>query len=388
MSKSSRSAAQHSSTRPTADRNPLGAVKDTVEKLDRRRSLGINPDRRQSGRRAPATSSHPQDRVTSMDGSINGTPRVFIGIDVSKSSWDVHLLPEGRSFTIRVAEGAMERLRGKLGSPAASLVVVEATGGLERELVTELIDAGWAVAVVNPRQARDFAKACGQLAKTDPIDAETLALFAQRIQPRPAQKTPEKQYELDALVTRRRQLVSLRSMEKMRRQQAVHKATSRSIDKVLKVLDQQIAALDKAIARLIEADDDWRAKREVIESVPGFGSTTSATLVAELPELGRLNRREITALVGLAPFNHDSGKFRGQRRIRGGRGAVRAALYMATLTAMRCNQKLRPFAHRLHKAGKAFKVVITACMRKLLTILNTLVRTRTRWIPDPTVEQR
>ena len=189
-------------------------------------------------------------------------------------------------------------------------------------------------------------------------------------------------------MTRRRQLVGLRSMEKMRRQQAAHKATSRSIDRVLKVLDQQIAVLDKAIARLTEADDDWRAKREVIESVPGFGSTTSATLVAELPELGRLNRQEIAALVGLAPFNHDSGKFRGQRRIRGGRGAVRAALYMAALTAIRCNQKLRAFAHRLHKAGKPFKVVITACMRKLLTILNTLVRGRTPWTAHPAVAQR
>jgi transposase len=391
MSKSSRSAAQHSSTRPTADRNPLGIAKDAAEKLDRRRSLGISPNRRQSGRRAPAASSHPQDRVPSMDGSAIDTPQVFIGIDVSKSSWDVHLLPEGRSFTIRVDDGAMERLRGKLGVPTASLVVLEATGGLERQLVAELIDGGWSVAVVsvavvNPRQVRDFAKALGRLAKTDRIDAHTLALFGQRVQPRPAQKTPEKQQELEALVTRRRQLVSLRSMEKMRRPQAVHKAASRSIDKVLKVLDQQIAALDKAIARLIEADDDWRAKRDLIESVPGVGSTTSATLVAELPELGRLNRQEIASLAGLAPFNHDSGKFRGQRRIRGGRGTLRTTLYMAALTAMRCNEKLRAFAHRLNKAGKPFKVVITACMRKLLTILNTLVRTREPWVAHPTVE--
>ena len=266
--------------------------------------------------------------------------------------------------------------------------MLEATGGLERQLVAELIDAGWTVAVVNPRQVRDFAKALGRLAKTDGIDAETLALFAQRVQPRPTQKTPEKQQELDALVTRRRQLVSLRSMEKMRRPQAVHKAASRSIDKVLKVLDQQIAALDKAIARLIEADDDWRAKRDLIESVPGVGPTTSATLVAELPELGRLNRQEIASLAGLAPFNHDSGKFRGQRRIRGGRGALRATLYMAALTAKRCNEKLRSFAERLHRAGKPFKVVITACMRKLLTILNTLVRNGKPWTPHPLVEQR
>lgn len=323
-----------------------------------------------------------------MDGSVIETPQVFIGIDVSKSAWDVHLLPDGRSFTVRVDDGAIERLRERLGSPEAALVVLEATGGLERRLVAELIDAGWSVAVVNPRQVRDFAKALGRLAKTDGIDAQTLALFAQRVQPRPTQKTPEKQQELDALVTRRRQLVTLRSMEKMRRPQAVHKAASRSIDKVLKVLDQQIAALDKAIARLIEADDDWRAKRDLIESVPGVGSTTSATLVAELPELGKLNRQEIASLAGLAPFNHDSGCFRGQRRIRGGRSALRATLYMAALTAKRCNEKLRAFAERLHRAGKPFKVVITACMRKLLTILNTLVRSGKPWTSHPLVQQR
>jgi transposase len=323
-----------------------------------------------------------------MDGSVIDAPHVFIGIDVSQSSWDVHVLPEGRSFSIRTGDGAMERLREKLGSAERALVVLEATGGLERPLVAELIDAGWTVAVVNPRQVRDFAKALGRLAKTDRIDAETLALFAQRVQPRPTQKTPEKQQELDALVTRRRQLVHLRSMEKTRRTQAVHKTASRSIDKMLKVLDQQIAALDKAIARLIEADDDWRAKRDLIESVPGVGPTTSATLVAELPELGRLNRQEIASLAGLAPFNHDSGKFRGQRRIRGGRAAVRTSLYMAALSAMRCNQKLHAFAVRLRKAGKPFKVAITACMRKLLTILNTLVRSGKSWTSHPLVEQR
>lgn len=323
-----------------------------------------------------------------MDGSPAEQPQVFVGIDVSQTSWDVHLLPEGRSFSIRVDDGAPERLLKQLGSPEKALVVVEATGGVERQLVAALLDAGWTVAVVNPRQVRDFAKALGRLAKTDHIDAETLAIFAQRVQPRPTQKTPEKQQELESLVVRRRQLVSLRSMEKMRRPQAVHKTTAHSIDKVLKVLDQQIAALDKAIARLIEADDDWRAKRDLIESVQGVGATTSATLVADLPELGRLNRQEIASLAGLAPFNHDSGKFRGQRHIRGGRAPLRTTLYMAALTAMRCNDKLRAFAERLHKAGKPFKVVITACMRKLLTILNTLVCTGTAWAPHPAVEQR
>jgi transposase len=323
-----------------------------------------------------------------MDGSATEVLQVFIGIDVSKSFWDVHLLPECRSFTIRVDDGAVDRMREQLGSPQGAMVVVEATGSFERRLVVELIDAGWIVSVVNPRQVRDFAKALGRLAKTDRIDAETLALFAQRVQPRPTQKTPEKQQELDALVTRRRQLVGLRSTERTRRQQTTIKAALRTIDQVLKVFDRQIAALDKAIARLIEADDDWRSKRDLIESVPGVGPTTSATLVAELPELGRLNRQEIASLAGLAPFNHDSGKYRGQRRIRGGRSALRTTLYMAALSAKRCNEQLRTFAERLHNAGKPFKVVITACMRKLLTILNTLVRNGQPWTSHPLVEQR
>lgn len=323
-----------------------------------------------------------------MDGSATEVLQVFIGIDVSKSFWDVHLLPEGRSFTIRVDDGAVDRMREQLGSPQGAMVVVEATGSFERRLVVELIDAGWIVSVVNPRQVRDFAKALGRLAKTDRIDAETLALFAQRVQPRPTQKTPEKQQELDALVTRRRQLVGLRSTERTRRQQTTIKAALRTINQVLKVFDRQITALDKAIARLIEADDDWRSKRDLIESVPGVGPTTSATLVAELPELGRLNRQEIASLAGLAPFNHDSGKYRGQRRIRGGRSALRTTLYMAALSAKRCNEQLRTFAERLHNAGKPFKVVITACMRKLLTILNTLVRRGQPWTSHPLVEQR
>ncbi len=305
--------------------------------------------------------------------------QTFIGIDVSQSSWDVHVLPAGRSFSIRVDDGAAERLLGQLGSSEASLVVVEATGGVERELVGALLDAGWTVAVVNPRCVRDFAKALNRLAKTDRIDAQIIAEFACRVQPRPTQKTPENQQRLDALVTRRRQLVGLRSMEQARKHQAADRTAKQSIDKTLRFLNRQVTELDRAIAKLIDADDDWRTKRNLIQSVPGVGPTTSATLIAELPELGRLNRQEIAALAGLAPFNHDSGQFRGQRRIRGGRSALRTALYMAAFVAKRCNPTIHDFAQRLHQAGKPYKVVHTACMRKLLTILNTLVRTGTPW---------
>jgi transposase len=308
--------------------------------------------------------------------------QTFIGIDVSKSSWDVHVLPAGRSFSIRVDDGAAGRLLSQLGARDASLVVVEATGGVERELVGALLDAGWTVAVVNPRCVRDFAKALNRLAKTDRIDAVIIAEFACRVQPRPTQKTPENQQRLDALVLRRRQLVGLRSMEQTRKHQAADRTAKQSIDKTLRFLNRQVTELDRAIAKLIDADDDWRVKRNLIQSIPGIGPTTSATLVAELPELGRLNRQQIAALAGLAPFNHDSGQFRGQRRIRGGRSAVRTALYMAAFVAKRYNPIIHDFARRLHQAGKPYKVVLTACMRKLLTILNTLVRTGTPWNPN------
>lgn len=314
------------------------------------------------------------------DSAVESSPR-FIGIDVSQSGWDVHVLPEARSFSVRVDEGAVERLLAQLGAPASSLVVVEATGGAERELVAALLDAGWTVAVVNPRCVRDFAKALNRLAKTDRIDAATIAEFARRVEPRPTQKVPDNQRRLDALVTRRRQVVGLRSMEQTRKLQAADRAARHSIEKTLRFLDRQVAELDQAIAKLIDADDDWRAKRDIVQSVPGVGPATSAALIAELPELGRLNRQEIAALAGVAPFNHDSGQQRGRRRIRGGRSAVRRAIYMAALVAKRFNPRIRSFAERLHRAGKPFKVVITACMRKLLTILNTLVHTNSTWNP-------
>lgn len=374
-------AAQRSRSGLAADRFPLGAVSDAVGEPDRRRPFGMSPNRRQSGRRAAKTSSHSQGRVFSMDDSSVTAGQKFIGIDVSQSAWDVHLLPEGRSFSVRVSEGAVERLLKQLPSPEGCLIVLEATGGVERALVAALHDAGWTVAVVNPRCIRDFAKALNRLAKTDRIDAAVIAEFAQRVQPRPTQKTPEKLQQLQDLVTRRRQLVDMRSMEKMRRPQAVHPSSKQSVDHMLGVLKREIAELDATIAQLLESDDEWRATCDLIQSVPGVGPGTSTALVAELPELGKFSREEIAALAGVAPFNHDSGRFRGQRRIRGGRGTVRNALYMAAFNAKRINPTIKAFALRLHRAGKPYKVVLTACMRKLLTILNTMLRNRTPWKP-------
>ncbi len=305
----------------------------------------------------------------------------FTGINVSKKSLDVGILPSEEVFSVsHDTEGIAQLIeRFKLLRPA--LVVLEATGGLEGRLAAELINAGQPVAVVNPRQVRDFARAVGKLAKTDRINALLLARFAQQVRPRLTEKTSEKQAELTALVTRRRQLMDMLTAETNRRHSAQTTKACRSIDKVAELFNKQIITIEKEIAKLIESDDDWRATDQLLRSVPGVGPVTSAALVAELPELGRLNRREISALVGLAPYNHDSGKFRGKRSIWGGRASVRSALYMATVTARRCNPIIQAFSERLQKAGKLYKVVHTACMRKLLTILNTITKNHESWSP-------
>lgn len=305
--------------------------------------------------------------------------RTFVGIDVSKKRWDVHLLPVDQSFSSSADETGLSQLRAQLEKSGRCLVVLEATGGLERMLVAELLEAGHEVAVVNPRQVRDFARGFGALAKSDRLDARNLALFASLVQPRPLEKLPEKQGELDALVTRRRQILNLQTAEKNRRGQTSLAFARKTIDRVLVVLRKQVLELDRAIAKLIDSNEEWRAKAELLESVPGVGRITSATLVAELPELGKLNRQQIAALVGLAPYDNDSGQHRGRRCIRGGRASVRTVLYMASLSAIRCNPWIRDCATRLRQHGKTFKVTITACMRKLLTLLNTLARTQTPW---------
>lgn len=316
---------------------------------------------------------------------MDGTPQTFatfVGIDVAKDHFDVAFLPEGTPCTLTQNAAGLRQLVDRLRPYGPCLIVLEATGGYERRLVATLIDAGLAVALVNPRQVRDYARGIGRLAKTDRLDAAVLARFAQEVRPHPLAKTAEKQRELDELVGRRRQLLDLRTAEANRRATSTAKLARQSIDRVLKVLDEQIDRFDQAIAALIESDDDWRQRQQLLKSVPGVGVVTSATLIAELPELGQLNRQEIAALVGLAPFNHDSGKSRGQRSIFGGRASVRNCLYMAALSAKRCNPALRRFAKRLEKAGKRFKVVMTACMRKLLILLNRMVQTNCPWNPE------
>jgi len=303
----------------------------------------------------------------------------FVGIDIAKRTLDVHVLPERTSLKPPNDSKGRGQLREKLPPPGECLIVVEATGGYERALVAELIDAGHQVAVVNPRQVRDFAKACGILAKTDRIDAAVLARFGQAVVPRTQTKIPEKQLELQDLVVRRRQLVELRTAEMNRKENVASKFVKKSLQESVDALTKQIRRFEKRIAALVQSDDEWKQKAEIVQSAPGIGPGTSATLIAEVPELGKLSRRKISALVGLAPFNRDSGEFRGRRAIRGGRSSVRCSLYMATLSARRSNPVIRAFSDRLKALGKKPKVIITACMRKLLVMLNAMVRDGTDW---------
>lgn len=313
-----------------------------------------------------------------MDGSIQNSNVSFVGVDVSKSKFDVVILPEGTRLTCPYDSEGIERFLAQLPKHDC-VVVLEATGGYERRLAAELVEAGQQTAIVNPRQVRDFARGIGVLAKNDRIDACVLATYAQHVKLRLAEKRSEKQHELTALTVRRRQLVAIQNAESNRLEQTTVKLAAKSIRHLLDLLRKELKKLDAEIARLIEADDDWRNKAELLQSVPGVGPGTSASLVAELPELGKLNRQQIASLVGLAPFSRDSGRFHGQRAIWGGRGSVRSALYMAAFNAKRCNPVIRAFANRLQQAGKRSKVILTACMRKLLVILNTMVRNQCAW---------
>lgn len=304
---------------------------------------------------------------------------MFVGIDVSKHRLDVHVRPSGESWSVaNDAQGHTELVR-KLGSISPTLVVVEATGGYQASVVAELGANAIPVAVVNPRQVRDFAKATGRLAKTDAIDAAVLGHFAESIRPEPRPVPDEITVELQALVTRRRQLIDMRTAEMNRLETCRVQQVRRNIQKVINMLTKQIDKVDDDIDTTIRNSPLWRDREDLLSSAIGVGPTTARTLLTQLPELGKLNRREIAALVGVAPFNNDSGKRTGARSIRGGRADVRAVLYMATVAAVRFNPQLRTVYARLVAAGKAKKVALIACARKLLTILNAMMRTNTPW---------
>lgn len=304
----------------------------------------------------------------------------FIGIDVAKDRLDVS---EGTGVAWSVSndpDGIAQMLR-RLEEPEPALVVLEATGGYESAVAAALAADGIPLAVVNPRQVRDFARATGELAKTDRIDARILALFAERIRPEPRPIPDETQTELTALVARRRQLIEMLGAESNRLRLARPGPVRKGIQGHLHWLERQIKTIDQDLDRLIRQSPSWRAKDDLLQGVPGIGPTTARTLLAELPELGILSGKEIAALVGVAPFNHDSGQLRGRRIVWGGRASVRRTLYMATLTATRYNPAIRAFYLRLRSRGKPAKLALTACMRKLLVILNAMMASNRPWNP-------
>jgi len=305
--------------------------------------------------------------------------KVFVGIDVAKASLDACVWPEGRRLVATNDPAGVRRLIADLPAAESCLVVVEATGGYQRTVVAELLAAGYRTAVVNPRQVRDFARGLGLLAKTDRLDAEAIARFGQHASPRLVEPTSPEHQRLEELVARRRQLVELRAAETCRLETVSTRTVLKSVRTVIEQLGKLIRKIEKELADLVESDSQLQCRSCTLQTTPGVGAVTATTLVAELPELGRLSRGQISALVGVAPFNRDSGKFHGRRAIWGGRAQVRSVLYMATLTARRVNPVIRAFGERLQAAGKPFKVVMVACMRKLLVILNALLKNNSAW---------
>lgn len=305
----------------------------------------------------------------------------FVGIDVSKDRLDVHVLPSKRAFAVARNGEGLDRLVGALSELAPALIVLEATGGFELTVAAALAGAGLPLAVINPRQIRDFARATGRLAKTDALDAAIIALFADRIRPEPRPVAEAEAQALAELVARRRQLIEMIGMEANRRRQARAPKVQRTLEATLKTLEAQLAELDREIDDMVRGSPAWRAADDLLTSVPGVGDVTARTLIAELPELGRLDRRRLAALVGIAPLNRDSGQRRGHRAIAGGRTAVRNVLFMATLTAIRWNPVIKAHYAQLTARGRPKKVAIVACMRRLLGILNAIIRTASPWQP-------
>lgn len=306
---------------------------------------------------------------------------IFVGIDVGKAYLDVALRPGGECWRARNDEAGIADLAGRLKGLRPTLIIMEATGGYETAAATALLAAGLQVAIMNPRQVRDFAKGAGHLAKTDRIDAHVLAHFGEAMRPVPRALPDEQLQALQALVARRRQLVGMLTAERNRLQHSKEPMRAR-ITRHITWLQQELADLDKDLDEHIRKSPAWREKNDVLQSAPGIGPKVSLMMIAQLPELGTLNRKQIAALVGVAPFNRDSGKRKGSRGVWAGRAHVRAALYMATLVATRYNPIIKEFNTRLRAAGKPPKVALTACMRKFLTILNAMIKHHTRWNPE------
>jgi transposase len=307
-------------------------------------------------------------------------PQLFVGIDVAKAQLDIALRPTGERWEVTNDEAGIASLVAHLQAVVPTLIVLEATGGYQRAVVAALAAAGLPIVVVNPRQARDFAKATGQLAKTDRLDARALAHFADAVRPAPRPLPDAQTEELRAMLARRRQLIAMRTAEQ-NRLSGVSQRLRADIQAHITWLDTRLASLDEDLDATLRASPIWREREALLRSVPGIGPVCTRTLLLDLPELGTLSRQRIAALVGVAPFHRDSGTLRGTRTVWGGRTHVRATLYMSTLVAVRYNPILKGFYEHLRARGKAAKVALTACMRKLLTILTAMVKHQTPWQP-------
>jgi transposase len=305
--------------------------------------------------------------------------QIFVGIDVAKDRLDVHVRPSGTIFDVpRDGEG-IANLVDRLRALGPALIVMEATGGFEAVVASALAGARLPLSVVNPRQIRDFARAAGRLAKTDTLDAEIIALYAERMRPEIRPLPDADARHLSELVARRRQIIEMMTMERNRRRALTSKRLLKSVDRLLVALQKELTDIETDLNDTIRGTPVWRETEELLTSVPGVGDKLARTLIADLPELGQLSRRQVAALVGVAPINRDSGTMRGRRTTWAGRAKVRATLYMAALVASRYNKVLKSFYQRLLQAGKPKKLALTAVMRKLLTILNAMVRDKTPW---------
>lgn len=309
---------------------------------------------------------------------------LFVGIDVSKDQLDVATYPKVASWSVSNNEAGFKTLVKRLRPLKPNRVILEATGGYEMSAAVALAEAKLPVAVVNPRQTRNFAKAAGLLAKTDRLDALALAHFAQAIKPKIRPLPDAKARELGAITVRRRQVVAMLTAEKNRRRPDAPKRMQKELDKHVAWLEKALLRLNAELEKMIRNSPIWRDKDDLLQGVRGIGPKTSALLISEMPELGKLNGKKIGKLAGLAPMNCDSGRYRGERHIQGGRAVVRSALYMATLTAIRCNPVIAAFYKHLRAKGKKFKVAITACMRKLLVRINAMIRDGVPWQDNPT----
>jgi transposase len=314
-------------------------------------------------------------------GNLLTTASSFVGIDISKHQFHYFIRPSGVAGSCSFAPDEIDRFIAMLSALDIGLIVMEATGGYEKKLAGLLCAAHLPVVISNPRQTHDFAKCIGRLAKSDSIDAAVLAQFAESIRP-PVRPLPHAAAQaLKDLVLRRDQLVQFRTAESNRLQVATTPQVHKSIRLIIKTLERSIAKLDKEIDDTIASSPLWKAKDELLQSTPSIGDNTSHKMIAILPELGTLNRGQISALVGLAPYDHDSGSFTGQRSIRGGRSDARDALYMACVSGIRFNSTIKSFYDRLRARGKPYKVAMVACMRKLLTIINYMLKTNSPWNP-------